>query len=83
MISPPAILRKGDWKLIESFDPATVELYNLSDDLGETAIRSLEPTPTAEMDYSVKSKHSESPFGPNARCRIQMLARMKNVEQER
>lgn len=29
------MIRKGKWKLIESFDPARVELYNLSDDLGE------------------------------------------------
>ena len=69
--------------MIESFDPAAVELYNLSDDLGETTILSLAPSPTAEMDYSVNSKHGESPFGPNACCRIQMLARMNNVEQER
>ena len=29
-------IRKGDWKLIEFFDTGGVELYNLSDDLGET-----------------------------------------------
>lgn len=33
---PSSVIRKGEWKLIESFDPAGVELYNLSDDLGET-----------------------------------------------
>ena len=33
---PSSVIRKGDWKLIESFDPAAVELYNLSDDPGET-----------------------------------------------
>ncbi|TWU38548.1 sulfatase [Novipirellula artificiosorum] len=33
---PSSVIRKGDWKLIESFDPATVELYNLGQDLGET-----------------------------------------------
>ena len=33
---PSSVIRKGDWKLIESFDPAQVELYNLSEDLGET-----------------------------------------------
>ncbi|MEM9367281.1 MAG: sulfatase-like hydrolase/transferase, partial [Planctomycetota bacterium] len=33
---PSSVIRKGDWKLIESFDPAQVELYNLRADLGET-----------------------------------------------
>ena len=33
---PSSVIRKGHWKLIESFDPATVELYNLAEDLGET-----------------------------------------------
>ncbi|DAC23309.1 MAG TPA: sulfatase [Candidatus Poseidoniales archaeon] len=33
---PSSVIRKGYWKLIESFDPATVELYNLAEDLGET-----------------------------------------------
>ena len=33
---PSSVIRKGHWKLIESFDPATIELYNLAEDLGET-----------------------------------------------
>lgn len=33
---PSSVIRKGDWKLIESFDPAAVELYNLKNDLSET-----------------------------------------------
>ena len=33
---PSSVIRQGDWKLIESFDPAKVELYNLKEDLGET-----------------------------------------------
>jgi len=32
---PSSVIRKGSWKLIETFDPAGVELYNLADDLGE------------------------------------------------
>ena len=32
---PSSVIRKGDWKLIESFDPPAIELYNLKDDLGE------------------------------------------------
>ena len=33
---PSSVIRKGDWKLIQTFDPPRVELYNLNDDLGET-----------------------------------------------
>jgi arylsulfatase A len=33
---PSSVIRKGHWKLIESFDPAGMELYNLADDLSET-----------------------------------------------
>lgn len=33
---PSSVIRKGDWKLIESFDPASVELYDLKQDIGET-----------------------------------------------
>ncbi len=34
---PASVIRRGDWKLIESFDPAGVELYNLRGDLSETS----------------------------------------------
>jgi arylsulfatase A-like enzyme len=30
------VIRRGPWKLIETFDPQGLELYNLADDLGET-----------------------------------------------
>ncbi len=33
---PSSVIRKGPWKLIETFDPEGVELYNLAEDLGET-----------------------------------------------
>jgi uncharacterized sulfatase len=33
---PAGAIRVGDWKLIEFFDGAPLELYNLEDDLGET-----------------------------------------------
>jgi arylsulfatase A-like enzyme len=33
---PSSAVRRGPWKLIETFDPEGVELYNLADDLGET-----------------------------------------------
>ena len=34
---PSSVIRRGPWKLIETFDPEGVELYNLEDDLSETA----------------------------------------------
>ncbi len=33
--TPGAAVRAGDWKLIEFYDEGTVELYNLSKDIGE------------------------------------------------
>lgn len=33
---PSGVIRKGDWKLIETFDPEGLELYNLAEDLSET-----------------------------------------------
>lgn len=33
---PSSVIRKGPWKLIESFDPEGIELYNLDEDLSET-----------------------------------------------
>lgn len=33
---PASVIRKGPWKLIESFDPEGVELYNLAEDIGES-----------------------------------------------
>ena len=33
---PSSAIRRGSWKLIETFDPEGVELYNLEEDLSET-----------------------------------------------
>lgn len=33
---PSSVIRKGPWKLIQTFDPEGMELYNLTDDLSET-----------------------------------------------
>lgn len=33
---PSSVIRKGAWKLIETFDPIGYELYNLEEDLSET-----------------------------------------------
>ncbi|MFM7411792.1 MAG: sulfatase [Planctomycetota bacterium] len=32
---PSSVIRKGSWKLIETFDPEKIELYDLATDLGE------------------------------------------------
>jgi arylsulfatase A-like enzyme len=44
---PSSVIRKGDWKLIQTFDPEGIELYNLADDLGET--KNLAATETARV----------------------------------
>lgn len=33
---PSSVIRNGDWKLIQTFDPVGLELYNLRNDIGET-----------------------------------------------
>lgn len=45
---PSSVIRKGDWKLIQTFDPEGFELYNLRDDLGETT--NLMDSQTAKAD---------------------------------
>ena len=47
---PSGVVRHGSWKLIETFDPEGVELYNLADDLGETRnLATVEPARTADL----------------------------------
>jgi arylsulfatase A-like enzyme len=43
---PSSVIRKGDWKLIETFDPEGIELYNLANDLGETNNLAVKETAT-------------------------------------
>ena len=45
---PSSVIRKGPWKLIETFDPEGIELYNLADDLSET--KNLAATETAKVN---------------------------------
>ena len=45
---PSSVIRKGPWKLIETFDPEGIELYNLADDLSET--QNLASAETAKLD---------------------------------
>ena len=47
---PSSVLRKGDWKLIETFDPEGVELYHLGRDLSETTnLATREPIKLKEL----------------------------------
>jgi len=47
---PSGVIRRGEWKLIETFDPAGFELYNLAADLGETRnLAAAEPARLAEL----------------------------------
>jgi len=47
---PSSVIRKGSWKLIETFDPETIELYDLATDLGESDDRAAaEPARVREM----------------------------------
>ena len=47
---PSSVIRKGPWKLIQTFDPEGVELYNLTDDLSETHnLASEKPDLVAEL----------------------------------
>jgi arylsulfatase A len=47
---PSSVIRKGPWKLIETFDPEGVELYNLVDDLSERKnLAGSQPTMAADL----------------------------------
>lgn len=47
---PSSVIRKGAWKLIETFDPAGFELYNLEADPGEsTNLAAVEPVLVEEL----------------------------------
>ena len=47
---PASAYRRGNWKLIESFDPGGYELYNLMTDLGEVNnLWTVEPARGASM----------------------------------
>jgi arylsulfatase A len=47
---PSSVIRMGPWKLIETFDPAGFELYNLDQDLSETTnLAESNPAELAEL----------------------------------
>lgn len=56
---PSSVIRKGAWKLIETFDPAGLELYNLEEDLSETNnLAASNPETLAELRTELESWRS-------------------------
>jgi len=54
--APSSVIRRGPWKLIETFDPKGLELYNLEDDLSETTDLVAEhPELVAELHRQLKA----------------------------
>src|SRR5205814_5701584 len=45
---PSGAIRSREWKLIEFFDTGAVELYRLSEDIGETTDLASKDSPTAD-----------------------------------
>jgi arylsulfatase A-like enzyme len=73
---PSSVIRRGPWKLIETFDPEGVELYNLADDLGETNnLAAAKPELAGELrreldawrkDVGAEMMRSNSDYDPGA-----------------
>lgn len=58
---PGSVIRKGDWKLHYYFEDHGVELYNLSDDIGERKnLAEIEPEKTSEMLNRLKGWWKET-----------------------
>jgi arylsulfatase A-like enzyme len=57
---PSSVIRKGPWKLIETFDPAGFELYNLDKDLSETTnLAESNPAKLAELRKELEAWRTE------------------------
>ena len=57
---PSSVIRRGPWKLIETYDPEGIELYNLEDDLGETTNLATEhPELVAELRVQLEAWRHE------------------------
>ena len=53
---PSSVIRKGRWKLIETFDPEGVELYDLADDISEQSNLALrQPAKAAELQRELEA----------------------------
>ena len=58
---PGAAIREGDWKLVQSYEWETVELYNLKDDIGEANdLSKSNPEKTAELMAKLKAMQDET-----------------------
>jgi arylsulfatase A-like enzyme len=58
---PGAAIRAGDWKLVEFYEEAKVELYNLKDDLGEqNDLAEAYPEKAAELQRQLKQWQEET-----------------------
>ncbi|MFN9719792.1 MAG: sulfatase [Planctomycetota bacterium] len=57
---PGSVIRKGSWKLIETFDPERTELYNLAEDLSETQnLASVKPATADELQRELNDWRRE------------------------
>ncbi len=62
---PLQAVRWGDWKAVRAGGSATVELYNLKTDRGETTnVAAQHPDVVAQMQTIMQSAHTESPNWP-------------------
>ena len=58
---PAGAIRMGDWKLVEFFDGAPLELYNLADDIGESKnLASQMPEKAKEMQAKLAEWREET-----------------------
>ena len=57
---PSSAIRQGPWKLIETFDPEGIEVYNLATDLGETKnLAAAEPGRVKELHAELETWRKE------------------------
>ena len=57
---PSSVIREGDWKLIQSFDPEGLELYHLGRDLSEsTNLVTAEPEKAEELLRKLQAWRSD------------------------
>ena len=66
---PSAVVRAGDWKLIQAFETGKISLYNLADDLGETTdLATTDPARVKKLQSLLSSWQQEvgaDPMRPN------------------
>jgi arylsulfatase A len=59
--TPCSVIRSGDWKLIESLEDGSLELYNLNNDLGETKnLTAEQPQRTSQLHQKLKTWRKEA-----------------------